>query len=354
MSEQNKIFIDACYARPVPYTPLWIMRQAGRYLPEYRAVRKQYTFHEMMHTPDLMTEVTLQPIRRYGFDAAIMFSDILVIPEAMGVNFQLIENIGPVFENPLDTIDKVKSIQLADPIHLQHVFEGVKQIRNELDDTKALIGFSGAPWTIASYMVEGKPSKDYRHIRALMHSHPPTFHNLMDTLTKSIIIYVTEQVKAGADAIQIFDTNASYLSRDAFETFSFPYLKRIVQAVNALKVPCILFVKGGGHWLDLLKTSKAPVLGIDWTVSLHDAKLAVNNSVSLQGNLDPSILLAPNDVIKQEVRKVLKSYGKGNGHIFNLGHGITPDIPLEAVQTLLDTVRAESSKYKLQVLASDE
>lgn len=354
MNPQNKIFIDACYGNPVPYTPLWIMRQAGRYLPEYRAIRKQHTFHEMMHTPDLMTEVTLQPIHRYGFDAAIMFSDILVIPEAMGVNFQLIENVGPVFDNPLDTMEKVKSIQLADPAHLQHVFEGVKQIRNELDDSKALIGFSGAPWTIASYMVEGKPSKDYRHIRALMHSESAVFHHLMDTLTESIITYVTEQVKAGADAIQIFDTNASYLSRDVFEVFSFPYLKRIVSAVNALNVPCILFVKGGGHWLDLLKTSNAPVLGIDWTVSLNDAKLTVNDSVSLQGNLDPSILLAPNHIIEKEVCKVLESYGEGNGHIFNLGHGITPDIPLEAVQMVVDTVRAESPKYKLQTIEMDE
>jgi len=354
MNEQNKIFIDACYGRSVPYTPLWIMRQAGRYLPEYQAVRKQYTFHEMIHTPDLMTEVTLQPIRRYGFDAAIMFSDILVIPEAMGVNFQLIENVGPVFDNPLDTIEKVKSIQLADLTHLQHIFEGVKQIRNELDDSKALIGFSGAPWTIASYMVEGKPSKDYRHIRSLMYTEPSTFHYLMDTLTEGVITYVTEQVKAGADAIQIFDTNASYLSREIFTTFSFPYLKRIMNAVNDLNVPCILFVKGGGHWLDLLKTSGAHVLGIDWTVSLHDAKVAVNDSVSLQGNLDPSILLAPNDVIRQEVCKVLESYGEGNGHIFNLGHGITPDIPLEAVQTLVDTVRAESPKYKFQAMDINE
>ncbi len=354
MNEQNRIFIDACYGNPVPYTPLWIMRQAGRYLPEYRAVRKEHTFHEMIHTPDLMTEVTLQPIRRYGFDAAIMFSDILVIPEAMGVNFQLIEKVGPVFDNPLDTIEKVKSIQVADPTHLQHVFEGVKQIRNELDNSKALIGFSGAPWTIASYMVEGKPSKDYRHIRTLMHTEPTTFHHLMHTLTESIITYVTEQVKAGADAIQIFDTNASYLSREVFETFSFPYLKRIVSAINQLNVPCILFVKGGGHWLDLLKTSNAHVLGIDWTVSLKDAKAAAKDSVSLQGNLDPSILLAPNDVIRIEVCKVLESYGEGNGHIFNLGHGITPDIPLEAVQTVVDTVRTESPKYKLQTIGINE
>ncbi len=346
MNEQNKIFIEACYGRQVPYTPLWIMRQAGRYLPEYRAVRKKHTFHEMMHTPDLMTEVTLQPIRRYGFDAAIMFSDILVIPEAMGVNFELIEKVGPVFENPLNTIEKINAISIADMSHFQHVFDGVKQIRNELDDSKALIGFSGAPWTIASYMVEGKPSKDYRHIRSLMYSNSKAFHHLMECLTDSIINYITEQVNAGADAIQIFDTNASYLSRDVFEIFSFPYLKRIVSTVNQLNVPCILFVKGGGHWLDLLKTSGAPVLGMDWTVPLHEARNAVNDEFSLQGNLDPSILLAPNRVIKEEVIKVLKSYGNGYGHIFNLGHGITPDIPLEAVQTVVDTVKNESVKFK--------
>jgi uroporphyrinogen decarboxylase len=203
-------------------------------------------------------------------------------------------------------------------------------------------------------MVEGKPSKDYRHIRALMHAEPTTFHHLMHTLTESIITYVTEQVKAGANAIQIFDTNASYLSLEVFETFSFPYLKRIVSAINQLNVPCILFVKGGGYWLDLLKTSNAHVLGIDWTISLKDAKAAVNDSLSLQGNLDPSILLAPNDVIRKEVCKVLESYGEGNGHIFNLGHGITPDIPLEAVQTMIDTVRAESPKYKLKTIGINE
>jgi len=354
MKKNNKIFIEACYGKPVPYTPLWIMRQAGRYLPEYRAIRNEHTFHEMMHTPDLMTEVTLQPIQRYGFDAAIMFSDILVIPEAMGLNFQLIENIGPVFNDALDTVEKIKSIQIADPDHLHHIFMGVKQIRNQLDNGKALIGFSGAPWTIASYMVEGRPSKDYRHIRALMYTEPTVFHHLMDTLTDSIITYVTEQVKAGADAIQIFDTNATYLSRQMFEENSFPYLKRIVSAINKLNVPSILFVKGGGHWLDLLKESGAQVLGVDWTISLKDAKSIVNHSISLQGNLDPSILLAQTDVIQQEVCKVLESYGEGNGHIFNLGHGITPDIPIESVQVVIDTVRTESPKYKLQSINFNE
>ena len=346
MNKQNKIFINACYGQKVPYTPLWIMRQAGRYLPEYRAIRKKHTFHEMMHTPDIMKEVTLQPIYRYGFDAAIMFSDILVIPEAMGLNFNLIEKVGPVFEDPLDSIEKIKAISIANLSHFEHVFNGIKQIRNELDDSKALIGFSGAPWTIAGYMVEGQPSKDYRHLRSLIYTHPKAFHHLMESLTESIISYVTEQVKAGVDAIQIFDTNAGYLSKSIFEAFSFPYLKHIVSAVNNFNVPCILFIKGGGHWLDLLKTSGANVLGIDWTVPLHNARKIVNDEIALQGNLDPSILLSPNESIKKEVNKVLESYGHGYGHIFNLGHGITPDIPLDSVQTLVDTVRNESPKYK--------
>ncbi|MAJ44753.1 MAG: uroporphyrinogen decarboxylase [Candidatus Marinimicrobia bacterium] len=346
MNKQNKIFIEACNGRKVPYTPLWIMRQAGRYLPEYRAIRKKYNFHEMMHTPDLMKEVTLQPIRRYDFDAAIMFSDILVIPESMGLNFQLIEKIGPVFKNPLNSNKKINSISYGDISYFKHIFDGIKKIRRELDNKKSLIGFTGAPWTIACYMVEGRPSKDYRHIRALIYNNPKAFHYLMEHLTESIIEYIRGQVNAGVDAVQIFDTNAGFLSREVFESFSFPYLKRIILAVNKLNVPSILFVKGGGNWLDLLKTSGANVLGLDWTINLNDAKKVVKNKISLQGNLDPSILLSSNNIIRKEVCKILKSYGNGYGHIFNLGHGITPDIPIEAVQTVVNTVREVSPNYK--------
>ena len=346
MKKNNTIFTNACYGNKVPYTPLWIMRQAGRYLPEYRKIRKIHSFHEMMHNPNLMTKVTLQPIQRYDFDAAIMFSDILVIPEAMGFNFKLIEKIGPVFEKPLNEIDEINKIQIADESYFKNIFNGIKQIRNNLDPSKSLIGFSGAPWTIACYMVEGRPSKDFRNTRSLMFNNPKSFHTLMESLTKSIISYVTNQVNSGANAIQIFDTNAGYLSKTVFKHYSFPYLKKIIKAINNLNVPSILFVKGGGNWLDLLKSSGANVLGIDWTFPLYDAKKIVKRDVTLQGNLDPAILLCSNKIIQNEVCKVLNSYGSGYRHIFNLGHGITPDIPLEAVQTIVDTVRSESPKYK--------
>lgn len=346
MKKNNKIFVEACYRRPVPYTPLWIMRQAGRYLPEYRKIRKEFTFHEMMFTPDLMTEVTLQPLRRYNFDAAIMFSDILVIPEAMGIKFELIKNIGPVFNEPLNNLKKIDSLKKADINKLKYVFEGIKQIRSELDKSKALIGFTGSPWTIACYMVEGKPSKDYRNLRSLMYSNPISYHQLMQTLTDSIINYVTEQIKSGTDAIQIFDTNASFLSKEMFAKNSFPYLKQIINCVNSFNVPCILFVKGGGNWLDLLKKSGAQVLGIDWTVTLKDARAMVQDKVTLQGNLDPSVLLSNIDIVKKETIKVLESYGVGNGHIFNLGHGITPDVSTDAVKAVIETVQKESKKFK--------
>lgn len=346
MKKRSKIFIEACFGRKVDHTPIWIMRQAGRYLPEYRAVRKKYSFHEMMHTPDLMTEITLQPINRYGFDAAIMFSDILVIPESMGINFKLIKNIGPVFENPINTLEKINTIREPNINYFNNIFEGINKIRNNLDPSKALIGFTGSPWTIAGYMVEGRPSKDYRNIRSLIYSNPSEYHHLMNHLTNTIIQYVSEQVKAGADAIQIFDTNASYLSQSIFKKFSFPYLKQIINAIKKLNVPSILFVKGGGGWIELLESSGADVLGIDWTIKLEEAKRVVSKNISLQGNLDPSVLLSSNQTIEKETIKVLDSYGYGFGHIFNLGHGITPDISIDAVQTVINTVRDYSKIYK--------
>ena len=323
------------------------MRQAGRYLPEYREIRSKYSFHEMMFSPNLMTEVTLQPLKRYNFDAAIMFSDILVVPEAMGVNFELIKNIGPVFKDPLNTTQKIDSLKDCDINKLKNVFEGIKQIRSNLDDTKALIGFTGSPWTVACYMVEGKPSKDYRNLRSLIFSQPNHYHKLMQTLTNSIISYVHQQIESGVNAIQIFDTNASFLSREIFEKQSLPYLKQIIDSVNKFDIPCILFVKGGGYWLDLLKHSGANVLGIDWTISLREARIKVGDNVALQGNLDPSVLLSNNSIIKRETLRVLEAYGNGNGHIFNLGHGITPDVSPEAVKTVIETVQNDSQKFKI-------
>ncbi len=344
MNSKN-IFLNSCFNKKTPRTPLWIMRQAGRYLPEYRKIRSKNTFHEMMHNPDVMEEVTLLPLNRYEFDAAIMFSDILVIPESLGMQFELIPSVGPVFKKSFSRSDSITSLNF-DENYFSNIYSGIKQIRKSLNNEKALIGFSGSPWTIACYMVEGKPSKDYRNLRSLIYEDPNTYHKLMTKLTDSIITYVKGQINAGVDVIQIFDTNASYLSKGNFEKFSLPYLKRIITEINDTKTPSILFVKGGGYWLDLLKTINANVLGIDWTIPISYAKEILKDDVSIQGNLDPSVLLAPNSVIEFEVKKILKSYGNGYRHIFNLGHGITPDIPLEAVQTLIDTVHNESPKYK--------
>ncbi len=338
------LLVDAARGNPTERTPIWIMRQAGRHLPEYRALRNQHGFHTMMSQPDLITEVTLQPVRRYYMDGAILYSDILVIPEAMGLPFELVSNIGPVFENPVNQKEQLLALQPARVEKLDHVFQGVKSIRAELQADKALIGFSGAPWTIATYMVEGQPSKDFRTIRSLSYAEPEAFHHLMDVLTQGIIHYVTEQVKAGADIIQIFDTNAGYLTRAQFETISLPFLNKIVKAVQDTGVPVILFVKGG-NWTDLTASTGADVIGVDWAQPLSAVREQVGEKVSLQGNLDPAVLLAPENVIRQEAIKVLESYGWGHRHIFNLGHGITPDVPVEAVQTLVETVREESTRF---------
>ena len=344
MNSKN-IFLNSCLNKKTPRTPVWIMRQAGRYLPEYRKIRSKNTFHEMMHNPDIMEEVTLLPLNRYKFDAAIMFSDILVIPESLGMQFELIPSVGPVFEKSFSRHDSISNLSF-DENYFNNIYSGIKQIKKKLNNEKALIGFSGSPWTIACYMVEGKPSKDYRNLRSLIYEDPNTYHQLMTKLTDSIITYVKGQINAGVDVIQIFDTNASYLSKENFEKFSFPYLKRIIKEINDTKTPSILFVKGGGYWLDLLKDVNTNVLGIDWTIPIKYAREILKDDVSIQGNLDPSVLLAPNSVIELEVKKILKSYGSGYRHIFNLGHGITPDIPLEAVQTVIETVHRESPKYK--------
>ena len=341
----KKIFINACYGNKVDRTPIWIMRQAGRYLPEYREIRKKHTFHQMMHTPELMEKVTMLPLNRYQLDAAIMFSDILVIPEALGMNFKLVPSIGPVFNNTLDINDLIKNLNYNDKYFL-NIYDGIKNIKNTLNNEKALIGFSGSPWTIACYMIEGKPSKDYRNIRSLIYENQKSYHLLMDKLTNTIITYLKGQIIAGVDAIQIFDTNGSFLSKSNFEKFSLPYIKRIIDALNQFNIPIILFVKGGGHWLELLEQSGANVLGIDWTISLKYAKEQIKNRISLQGNLDPAVLLSSNEIITDEVKKVLKSYGKGYGHIFNLGHGITPDVSPDAVQTIINTIFKESPNYK--------
>jgi len=339
------LLVDACLGHSIPRTPIWIMRQAGRYLPEYQAIRGKHDFLTMLHTPELAAKITLQPIRRFDFDAAIIFSDILVIPEAMGHPFQLKDGLGPCFEEAVDSRESIEKLLVADITQLNYVFESISLVRNELDKDKALIGFSGAPWTIATYLVEGGPHKDHRRIRGLMYSDPVSLSLLMEKLTRGIIEYVKEQIRAGVDVIQIFDTNAGLLTRKTFERFSLPYLKRIVAAVKEEKVPVILFVKGGNSWLDLIKSTNGDVIGIDWAIPLSEVRSIVGENVSLQGNLDPTVLYAKRNTIRNEVIELLKSYGTGHRHIFNLGHGIFPDIPLDAVQVLIDTVKKESPKF---------
>ena len=339
------LVVDACLGRPVSQTPIWIMRQAGRYLPEYRALREKYNFHTMLSSPELAAEITLQPIRRFDFDAAILFSDILVIPEAMGKRFQLKSRSGPVFDAPVDSSHSIRSLPDADMEKLQYVFESITLVRRELDENKPLIGFSGAPWTIAAYLVEGGSSKDFRRTRGLMHSDPTSFSILMKKLTDGIINYIKGQIQAGADVVQIFDTHGGLLTRTSFERYSLPHLNRIVAEVKQHDVPVILFVKGGNSWFDLIKSTHTDVIGVDWSTPIGEVRAIIGDDVSLQGNLDPAILYGNTSRIREGVMEVLRSYGMGHRHIFNLGHGILPDIPLDSVHVLVDTIREQSPRF---------
>ncbi len=339
------LLLDVCRGIPVSQTPIWIMRQAGRYLPEYREIRRENDFRTMLTTPELIEEVTLQPIRRFDMDAAIIFSDILVVPQAMGHSFKLIESVGPVFNDPVNTIEKIRQLSDIEHSELNPLFSALQSTRQSMDSSKALIGFAGSPWTIGTYLVEGKPSKDFRKIRSLMYAESRAFLILMEKLTTGIIQFCREQIRSGADVIQIFDTNAGYLTRAAFEKYSLPFLKEIIQSIQDSDTPVILFVKDGGNWTDLLIDTNASVLGVDWTVPLNQIRSMVGEQIGLQGNLDPAVLLADQQTIWEESLNVLQSYGQGHRHIFNLGHGLTPDVPIESVHTVIDTVRTESQIF---------
>ena len=343
MNTNNQIFIDACNMRPVKRTPIWIMRQAGRYLPEYREIRTKASFHTMMHTPELMAEVTLLPIKRYSLDAAIMFSDILVVPESLGMKFDLIKGVGPVFDSPIKSSDDVKKLNFNSD-YFKNIYEGISIIRKTLDKKTSLIGFAGTPWTTACYMIEGKPSKDYMKIRTLINENPKTYKLLMDKITESTIKYIDEQIKCGVNAVQLFDSNASYISIDNYEKFSLPYIKKIIAHINSKNIPSIYFPKGLCSYTKLILSANSKVIGIDWSVDIGHIKNNINNKVALQGNLDPSILLCSNDIIEKETSKILNSYGSSPGHIFNLGHGITPAVNPDSVEFLIKTVNKISSK----------
>ncbi|MFV1872033.1 MAG: uroporphyrinogen decarboxylase [Oleiphilus sp.] len=352
MSElKNDRFLRALERKPVDMTPVWMMRQAGRYLPEYRETRSQAgDFLSLCKNKELACEVTLQPLERYKLDAAILFSDILTIPDAMGLGLYFEAGEGPRFKKIVRTEADVDALPVVDTARdLSYVTDAVSTIRRELNGRVPLIGFSGSPWTLATYMVEGGSSKDFRHVKGLMYSQPEVMHRLLDKIAESVIDYLNAQIKAGAQAVQIFDTWGGSLSDVAYITFSLNYMKKIVAGLikehQGRKVPCILFTKGGGLWLPEMAESGADALGIDWTMDIGRAKALVGNKVALQGNMDPSVLYASPDAIRAEVARILSSYGTGTGHIFNLGHGIHQFVDPEHAGVFVEAVHELSAQY---------
>ncbi|MCF6282804.1 MAG: uroporphyrinogen decarboxylase [Candidatus Polarisedimenticolaceae bacterium] len=348
---KNDRFLRALLREPVDITPVWMMRQAGRYLPEYRASRsKAGSFMDLCKNPDLACEVTLQPLDRYPLDAAILFSDILTIPDAMGLGLYFSEGEGPKFERPIKSEADIDAIGVPDPEDdLGYVMEGVRTIRRELDGRVPLIGFSGSPWTLATYMVEGGSTKNFGLVKGMMFDRPDMMHKLLDKLADSVISYLNGQIAAGAQAVMIFDTWGGVLTPRDYEAFSLAYMRKIVQGLtreaDGRKVPVIMFTKGGALWLDQMAETGCDALGVDWTLDMADARTRVQDKVALQGNMDPCILYSNPDRIREEVGRVLESYGRGPGHVFNLGHGIHPTIDPENVGAFIDAVHDLSKQY---------
>jgi len=348
---KNERFLNALARKPVDRTPIWIMRQAGRYLPEYRATRARAgNFLNLCKTPELACEVTLQPIDRFDLDAAILFSDILTIPDAMGLGLSVEEGVGPRLANPVRTRRDILRLGVPDPeADLRYVMDTVRLVKRELDGRVPLIGFAGSPWTLATYMVEGKGSKDFSRIKTLIFDQPETANLLLKTITEAVIAYLGAQRAAGAQALMVFDTWGGALSRRDYEHFSLRYMGEIVagleKTLNGDKPPVILFTKGGGQWLESIAATGCDAVGLDWTVDIHHARQRIGNTVALQGNMDPNMLYASPDRITREVATILDQYGDGSGHVFNLGHGIHPGIDPENVRTLVDAVHELSTRY---------
>jgi uroporphyrinogen decarboxylase len=343
---KNDIFLRACKKQNVERTPIWIMRQAGRYLPEYRTVRSKADFLTMCKTPELAAEVTIQPIDIIGVDAAILFSDILVIPEAMGMHLEMVESKGPVFPKPIRFYDDAKHLKEIDPTKdLKYVIDAVKLTKKHLDNRVPLIGFSGSPWTLLTYMVEGKGSKNFTEVKKLIYNNPELAHSILDKLSVTISDYLSAKIEAGCNAVQIFDTWGGILSQKDFEEFSLQYVEKIISQIKRKEEPVIYFAKGVHFKIDKMANCGADVLGLDWTMDLGQVRKEVGNKVALQGNMDPTILYANKNHIKEEVKNVLASFGKGNGHIFNLGHGILPDIDPVNVKAFVQYVKEESKVY---------
>ena len=346
---QNDTFLRALAKQPVSHTPVWLMRQAGRYLPEYRAVRARAGgFLDLCKNTELATEVTLQPIDRFGLDAAILFSDILTVPDAMGLGLYFAEGEGPKFTRPLQSEADIAALQVPDMAKLRYVFDAVSSIRRALNGRVPLIGFSGSPFTLACYMVEGGGSKEFRQIKALLYRRPELLHHILNITAQAVTAYLNEQIAAGAQAVQIFDTWGGLLSDAAFPEFSLAYMRQIIGGLTreheGRRVPVILFTKGGGQWLELMAESGADALGLDWTVNLGQARQRVGSQVALQGNFDPAALFGTPESVRSEVRRILHSYGEGSGHVFNLGHGISQHTDPENVKALVDAVHEYSTR----------
>ena len=348
---KNDRLLRALLREPVDITPVWMMRQAGRYLPEYKATRqKAGSFMDLCQNAELACEVTLQPLERYPLDAAILFSDILTIPDAMGLGLYFTEGEGPRFKRPIKSIANVRAIGVPDPEQeLKYVMNAVRTIRKELDGRVPLIGFSGSPWTLATYMVEGGSTKNFAKSKGMMFEDPGLMHELLDKLAESVTSYLNAQIAAGAQAVMIFDTWGGVLSPRDYEAFSLSYMERIIEGLTrenaGRRVPVIMFTKNGGQWLSRMAESGADALGVDWTTELADARVQVRDKVALQGNMDPCVLYASPERIREEVAHVLDSYGHGPGHVFNLGHGIHPEIDPENAGAFIDAVHELSKPY---------
>ncbi|WAZ75216.1 uroporphyrinogen decarboxylase [Providencia stuartii] len=348
---KNDRYLRALLRQPVDTTPVWMMRQAGRYLPEYKATRAQAgDFISLCKNTELACEVTLQPLRRFPLDAAILFSDILTIPDAMGLGLYFETGEGPRFKKPITCLNDIKNIPVPDPeMELGYVMDAVRAIRKALKGDVPLIGFSGSPWTLATYMVEGGSSKAFTKIKKMMYEDPNALHLLLDKLADSVILYLNAQIRAGAQSIMIFDTWGDVLTKRDYLQFSLHYMHKIIDGLirenEGRRVPVTLFTKGGGQWLEEMAATGCDALGLDWTTEIADARRRVGDKVALQGNMDPSMLYAPIPRIEEEVQNILAGFGQGNGHVFNLGHGIHQDVPPEHAGAFVDAVHRFSRQY---------
>jgi uroporphyrinogen decarboxylase len=348
---RNDTLLRALRREPTPYTPLWLMRQAGRYLPEYNATRARAgSFLALCKSPAAATEVTLQPLERFPLDAAILFSDILTVPDAMGLGLYFAEGEGPRFERTAGDEAAIARLAVPDPeVELRYVMDAVREIRRALAGRVPLIGFSGSPFTLACYMVEGGGSDDFRTVKRLLYSRPDLAHRLLDVNARAVSAYLNAQIAAGAQAVMLFDTWGGTLAHDAYREFSLAYLRQVVSALtrehDGARVPSIVFTKGGGQWIDAIAACGCDAVGLDWTTSLGTARARVGDRVALQGNLDPLVLLTDPATVQREAERVLADFGHGAGHVFNLGHGIVPQTPPENVAALVEAVRNASPRY---------